>query len=325
MVVPKKPDKVAPWEKGVRFAVTGYMCCSASLLVCNKLAVTYLPAPSFVLLCQLVATALAVKVAQAAGKIEMEPISWTLVSRFAIVPLAFVCAIFTNIKTLQYANVETFIVFRVATPILISVADWLWLGRELPSGRSAGCLVGLLFGACVYVQSDAHFEVRGYMWVAIWFCVFSFDQIYIKHKVDSVPMSNWARVFITNTIAALPLAVLGLFNGDVALVLFDHEWDAASLGALGVSCALGTAMSYFAFLARSQVSATYFTIIGNICKIASIVVNVLIWDKHATPTGMVGLLICLVFAYFYKQAPLRPEVAKQREIKRQQLSAGDKV
>ena len=122
------PKKRAPWEAGVRFAVTGYMCCSASLLVCNKVAVTYLPAPSFVLLCQLVATAVAVRTAAALGHIELEPITWALVSKFVVVPLAFVGAIFTNIKTLQYANVETFIVFRASTPLLISLADWLWLG-----------------------------------------------------------------------------------------------------------------------------------------------------------------------------------------------------
>jgi len=198
-------------------------------------------------------------------------------------------------------------------------------GRELPTRRSMGCLVGLLFGSVLYVKSDAHFEVRGYMWVFVWFCVFSFDQIYIKHKVDSVPMSNWARVFITNSVASLPLLLIGAVNGDLATAFVHHEWDRASMGALLVSCALGTAMSYFAFLARSSVSATYFTIIGNICKIASVVLNVLIWDKHATPMGMLSLLVCLVFAYFYKQAPLRPEVAKARELERQRNAAGNSV
>ena len=36
-----------------------------------------------------------------------------------------------------------------------------------------------------------------------------------------------------------------------------------------VSCVLGVAMSYFAFLARSSVSATMFTVIGNVCKVGS--------------------------------------------------------
>jgi syndecan 4 len=43
---------------------------------------------------------------------------------------------------LQFANVETFVVFRASTPIVISLCDWLFLGRELPDRRSACALVG---------------------------------------------------------------------------------------------------------------------------------------------------------------------------------------
>ena len=87
--------------------------------------------------------------------------------------MAFLACIFANIKTLQYCNVETFIVFRASTPVVIGaalaltltlaaplcrlhlhgharpippslltlllatgVADWLFLGRELPNARS---------------------------------------------------------------------------------------------------------------------------------------------------------------------------------------------
>ena len=87
--------------------------------------------------------------------------------------VAFLACIFANIKTLQYCNVETFIVFRASTPVVIGaapptaplpphlhertrpaplspltpplvagVADWLFLGRELPNMRSR-CRTGL--------------------------------------------------------------------------------------------------------------------------------------------------------------------------------------
>ena len=92
---------------------------------------------------------------------------------FFWVSVAFLACIFANIKTLQYCNVETFIVFRASTPVVIGaalaltltlaaplcrlhlhgharpippslltlllatgVADWLFLGRELPNTRS---------------------------------------------------------------------------------------------------------------------------------------------------------------------------------------------
>ena len=83
--------------------------------------------------------------------------------------------------------------------------------------------------------------------------------------------------------------------------------SSADLAVIGVTVVLGTAMSYYAWLARSLVSATLFTILGNVCKVLSIVINVMIWDKHATPFGILCLLFCLVAAYFYQQAPLRRE------------------
>ena len=64
-------------------------------------------------------------------------------------------------------------------------------------------------------------------------------------------------------------------------------------------------MSYFAFLCRAMVSATHFTVIGNVCKVLTVLINVLIWDKHASPTGLGFLLLCLVAAFLYKPSPLR--------------------
>ena len=68
---------------------------------------------------------------------------------------------------------------------------------------------------------------------------------------------------------------------------------------------------YYAWLARSLVSATLFTILGNVCKVVSIGINVSLWDKHASPFGIACLLFSLGAAYFYKQAPLRE---KQSEL-----------
>jgi len=78
---------------------------------------------------------------------------------FLVVAVAFLGAIFTNMKTLQYANVETFIVFRSSTPLLIALLDYAFLGRELPSLRSWCSLLLLLCGAFGYVMYDADFEV----------------------------------------------------------------------------------------------------------------------------------------------------------------------
>jgi hypothetical protein len=48
------------------------------------------------------------------------------------------------------------------------------------------------------------------------------------------------------------------------------------------------------------------------CKIATVVVNCLMWDKHASMQGLAALFVCLVAGMGYQQAPLRADIAAQR-------------
>jgi GDP-mannose transporter len=294
----------------VTFAVTGYAVCSSLMLVVNKVAVHTLPSPAFVLFAQLLTSAAAVWVAGALGWIVVDKLEFKKALAFMPVAAAFLGAIFTNIKTLQYANVETFIVFRSSTPILVSVADYLFLGRELPNRSSWLSLLGLLFGAFLYVFTDDGYQVHGYFWVCVWYVVFCFDQIYIKHAVDTVKMdSNWGRVYYTNLLACVPILVHTAYRRDD--VPLPGAFTPGALAALTVSCLLGVGMSYFAFLCRKLVSAASFTVIGNCCKIGTVLINLLIWDNHANATGLACLAFCLACSYYYQQAPMRKDSLKQ--------------
>lgn len=280
------------------------MACSSLMLIGNKLAVHFMPAPSFILWSQLATSAGVVWFLGVLGFIIVDALSEDKVKAFGPVALVFVGTIFANMKTLQYANVETFIVFRASTPLAISACDYFFLGRELPSQRSMMSLCALVAGAAGYMWSDASFEVTGYSWVMIWYVIFVFNQVYIKFVVDSVDMTNWGRVYYSNFLAAIPLIPMGLFSGEAENIV----WTAESTAALLFSCVLGVAMSYFAFLARKAVSATYFSILGNVCKFVTIFINFFIWDKHATQFGLGCLVVCLGAAYFYEQAPMRQQL-----------------
>ena len=66
-------------------------------------------------------------------------------------------------------------------------------------------------------------------------------------------------------------------------------------------------MSYSAFLLRNLVSATSFTVVGIMCKIATVVINCLIWENHASAEGLFALSICLGAGTMYQQSPLREQ------------------
>ncbi|KAL3765007.1 hypothetical protein ACHAWO_001969 [Cyclotella atomus] len=290
------------------FAVAGYMLCSATLLISNKYAVYKLPAPSFILFSQLMGTALVVKAVASTGRIECDALQKDKAIKFLPVALIFLATIYSNMKSLQYANVETFMVFRFSTPLVVSVADYLFLGRKLPSPRSWGCLLALLLGAIAYAQTDSAFHVKGYTFCMIWYCIFCLDQIYLKHITNTVKMSNWGRVFYSNFLAACPLVFAFIGDEEEMEALKNIDFGAGM--AVFISVALGVGMSYFAWSARSLLSAASFTVVGNTCKVLTIIINVMLWDKHASAFGIGCLLFCLVAAYFYQQAPMRAPVGK---------------
>ena len=288
------------------FAVGGYMLCSATLLISNKYAVYKVAAPSFILFSQLMGTALVVKAFAAMGKIECDALEKEKSKKFLPVALIFLATIFTNMKSLQYANVETFMVFRFSTPLVVSIADYLFLGRHLPSPRSWGCLLALLVGAFGYATTDSAFEVKGYTFCALWYFIFCMDQIYLKHITNTVKMkSNWGRVFYSNFLASVPLIFTFINDADEIAALKNISASAAV--AVFISVALGVGMSYFAWMARSLLSAASFTVVGNACKVLTIAINVSLWDKHASSFGIGCLMFCLGAAYFYQQAPMRAD------------------
>mmetsp|Transcript_33316 Transcript_33316/g.80571 ORF Transcript_33316/g.80571 Transcript_33316/m.80571 type:complete len:319 (+) Transcript_33316:46-1002(+) len=288
------------------FAVGGYMLCSATLLISNKYAVHAVAAPSFILFSQLMGTAIVVKAFAALGKIECDVLEKEKAKTFAPVALIFLATIFANMKSLQYANVETFMVFRFSTPIVVSVADYLFLGRQLPGSRSWACLLALVVGAFGYATTDSAFEVKGYSFCALWYLIFCVDQIYLKHITNTVKMqSNWGRVFYSNFLASIPLILTFVNDSDEIEALKNISTSAFI--AVFVSVALGVGMSYFAWMARSLLSAASFTVVGNTCKVLTIAINVSLWDKHASAVGIGCLLFCLGAAFFYKQAPMRAQ------------------
>eukprot|EP00798_Chlamydomonas_sp_ICE-L_P030078 gene30078-35043_t len=68
---------------------------------------------------------------------------------------------------------------------------------------------------------------------------------------------------------------------------------------------MGICMSHAGYLLRATVSATFFTIVGILCKVLTVIINCMLWEKHATPQGIGFLFLCILGGTFYQQAPMR--------------------
>jgi GDP-mannose transporter len=266
-------------------------------------------APVFILILQLAFAAIVVKSCSVCGVLEAEKLRWGLMRPFLLVVFGFLGTLYANIKVLMYSNVETFITFRSSTPLVLSLADWIFLGRELPGGRSIFSLVMLLSSCAGYTYFDQGFKLQAYGWLCVWYCFFLFEACWVKFLCDSMPnMTNWGRVFYTNFMSATALAFVFPFCKGEHELLKHYTFTPPQIVLLFMSCAIGVCMSHAGYLMRSNVSATAGVVVGVVCKIGSVLINLLIWDQHASPIQLVFLSLGLAGGALFQQAPLRKGV-----------------
>jgi hypothetical protein len=121
-------------------------------------------------------------------------------------------------------------------------------------------------------------------------------------------MSAWGRVLYSNALAVVPAILLGAAWREYG-ALRGYVLSRGAAAALLASCICGIGMSYSAFSLRARVSATTFTVVGILCKIGTVLINRLIWDKHTNAGGMAALAVCLAAGSLYTPAPMRASAA----------------
>lgn len=299
----------------VALAVVSYSFCSGSLVLINKLILHHLPYPSLVITFQLLATLLFIITAGALGKIEVDPIRWKFVKPYLAYTIAFSLGVYCNMKSLSISNVETVIVFRALAPLLVSVLDTLFLGREWPSLRSWGALSLIVLGAYGYAMTDEKFQTQGltaYFWPTLYLFIISFEMAYGKNIIRSVNLkTRTGPVLYTNMLGWPPMLLFAGMGGEYSRFWsdywgrVDHRLPPIGVTLLLLGCVVGTGIGYSGWWCRDKVSAASYTLIGVMNKCLTVLVNLLIWDQHAVPAGIASLALCLVGGSIYRQAPMR--------------------
>eukprot|EP00580_Thalassiosira_gravida_P002537 CAMPEP_0201604636 /NCGR_PEP_ID=MMETSP0492-20130828/4717_1 /ASSEMBLY_ACC=CAM_ASM_000837 /TAXON_ID=420259 /ORGANISM="Thalassiosira gravida, Strain GMp14c1" /LENGTH=250 /DNA_ID=CAMNT_0048068715 /DNA_START=343 /DNA_END=1095 /DNA_ORIENTATION=+ len=243
-------------------------------------------------------------------------------------------------KSLSLSNVETVIVFRALAPLFVSVLDAIFLGREWPSARSWGALGLIALGAYGYALTDEQFQTQGmmaYMWPTLYLLIISFEMAYGKKIITGVDLhTKSGPVLYTNMLGWPPMLGFAAMGGEYGR-LYEHmmrnahdasEEDGSGrpmlppvgLALLALGCIVGTGIGYTGWWCRSKVSAASYTLIGVMNKCMTVLVNLLIWDQHAPPEGLVSLGLCIVGGVLYKQAPMKnqkdPEIELEPLVKK---------
>ena len=72
-----------------------------------------------------------------------------------------------------------------------------------------------------------------------------------------------------------------------------------------MSCIIGVGISYTGWRLKDLVSATTFTLVGVLNKMATIALSALAFPGTASMQGCAALVACVMFGLAYKDAPLR--------------------
>ena len=287
---------------------TGFAVSAAALLVVNKLAVYEIPLPSSICTLQLAWTATFVFVLNRASIVEIRPAQLTTVLKYMPWVFAFVATMYTSMMTLYAADIETVIVFRCLSPIIISFLEWFWFDRELPEMQS-WMAMGVMVGAAIsYAWFDKVLRIRGiyaYAWVMTHVVCDVMSTLLGRHLVTTATkLPTWDHVLHANLLSLPPMLVAGLAGGEHT-ALRHIQWTVEGLSWVSLSCILAVGISYFSWWARAEMSASAFSMLSIGTKIGSSALNCLIWEKHASAGGLGALVVCVLASAAYRSPPRR--------------------
>mmetsp|Transcript_27357 Transcript_27357/g.31881 ORF Transcript_27357/g.31881 Transcript_27357/m.31881 type:complete len:362 (-) Transcript_27357:30-1115(-) len=320
-------------------SVISYSLCSGSLVLVNKLILHYLPFPSLVIVTQLFVSIFLIYGGNFCGVMHIDEMKWEFLKPYLVYTVAFSTGVYTNMMCLNTSNVETVIVARALSPLIVSFLDPIFLGREFPSKRSLGALGMIVIGAFGYASTDQAFISQGYsayFWPFLYLNVITFEMVYGKKIVKSVKFKTLSGpVQYTNLLGVAPMLLFAEMGGEfqnldytlqqygvTSVTGYFQKLPSHVIALVVLGCLVGTGIGYSGWWCRGKVSATSFTLIGVLNKCLTVFVNVLIWDQHATPFGIACLLLCLFGGAFYQQAPMRKD---HNEVEKDLANASNSI
>ena len=303
------------------YGIAAGYCISASLLsIINKWAVMKFPYPGALTALQYFTSAAGVLICGQFKIIEHDPLDRNTMWQFLPAAVIFYLSLFTNSELLLHANVDTFIVFRSAVPIFVAIGETLYLKQPWPLMKTWLSLATIFGGSVLYVLTDYQFTFMAYSWALAYLISMSIDFVYIKHVVMTIGLNTWGLVLYNNLEALLLFPLELLIMGELKKIKHEisdeSDWYSFQVVfPVGLSCLFGLAISFFGFSCRRAISATGFTVLGIVNKLLTVVINLLVWDKHSTFVGTVGLLICMFGGILYQQSTSnKPRAATEGKV-----------
>ena len=267
---------------------------------------------------QFLFSALIAMLIKVCGVADVDRLEWTKVKAFLPAVAMFYVSVAANLKLLQHANVDTYIVVRACVPLLTLFLDVNLMGAAWPGWKTLSTMLFIVFSACGYIYTDEGFVWAAYLYALLYLAAMSIDTILIKKVVEDVKLTRWGLVFYNNFLALGFFPFGSLLTGDISFDSFESVTQSiAQLGRpdvmlpVGVSCVVGVAISYFGLNTRKALTATSFTVLGVVNKFLTVLVNTLVWSRHAGPLGIFFVVCTIVGGIAYQKVMGSDSITKR--------------
>jgi drug/metabolite transporter (DMT)-like permease len=285
----------APLSAETLASIAAYSLCSGTLLLLNKVVLHLIPSSPLVtaLQCLFCLTCI-LGCSFTCGAPQLSALTPPVLRAYLLYGVLFVGGIYSNMRSLQAANVDTVIVFRASVPLLVAVGDYTLLGREAPTPRSWGAMVLIVVGCAVYCAVDSAFAMQGvaaYAWVLVYVAFMALEMLLGKQITSSLDVTLGTSVLLTNAVGLLPFLAIGAATGELQRGLDWAHFSPTACAALLASCVLSAGIGFSSWWCRSLVSATTFTVVGVVNKVLTVLLNILVWEKHSSWVGTLFLFV----------------------------------
>lgn len=293
-----------------------YGCTSVSITFFNKavFSVYRFHFPCTVTLLQIVVCLMFLRLAAAAGRISLPPVTKEMSRLVYPLTLCWWTYVVSGLIALRYLNVPMFSTLRKGTALLVLVGERLVLGRTAPAPVWAAISV-MVSGGILAGLTDLTMSVPGYVFVAIC-CVATAMYLIMIVRVGSASKLDTFGLLYYNNLLSLPLMLgyLLLCTSEVRGVLaYPRLGDLQFWAFLLVSASQATLLNIAIFMCTKVNSPLATTVTGQAKDLITVSVGLFLFgDVKISAPNLCGLALALIGSMLYSYVKYRASVMAQK-------------
>jgi drug/metabolite transporter (DMT)-like permease len=287
----------------ISLSVIVYVLCSSCMPIVNKAAMKVLPRVYAVTAMQTASAAVLLLMIRHANFVDFPNPTPAKVWSWTGVLVAWTVPIVLNMKAIQLLSVETVMMFRSLSIVIVAFGDFMILKTKITTRSIVSCLI-ISLGGLVYASNDLNFHLEGYIIGTLYSLSMVVNSLYIKYCFNKhQEMNSWEKGFLNNLLSTPAVVALSFFYENFRTLSVDMK--TLSLGgiiSLALSCLMGFGISMSGTKCRDVLSATSFDVLGSCTKYLTLALSTMILRAQNSVLSIVGICIALSGTVLYSPA-----------------------